>query len=152
MKKEIGSLSHIWRGFIAAVASIVFIGLCLFPMLSELASRPSAGLLRSMGQLGGALLIAWSVQATFAVRASHHRNADRGSIVGYLLGSTSCGFLGVVLVLGLAERVEAGHWTWADSLAFAVATGALLFLGICLSLLGYLTYEWSRHEHINPPE
>lgn len=152
MKTRKRPLSHIWRGFIGASASILFIGVCLFPVLSELVSKPSVGLLRSISQIGGALLIAWSIQATLAVRASHHRDATQESIIGSLLGSTACGFLGIVVALGLAERAEAGHWLWADQMAFSVAASAFLFLGICLVLLVYFVYEWSRLDRIDPPE
>jgi hypothetical protein len=145
-------MSPIWRGFGSTFAVIAFFGLCLFPSLSELANRPSPGPLRSIAQIGGTLLIAWTVQAALAVRVSHYRDATQESIVGSLIGSSACGFLGIVLMLGLSERAEVGHWVWVDRLVFALAASSLFFLGICVVLLAYFTYEWSRQSRIDPPE
>jgi tellurite resistance protein TehA-like permease len=98
------------------------------------------------------MLIAWTVQTAIAVRAVHQRDAVQESIVGSLIGPSACGLAGIVILLGLAERAEVGHWIWVDRLAFALAGSALLFLGICVVLLVYLTYEWSRLSRIDPPE
>lgn len=144
--------SLVWRGFLGAFATIAFFGLCLFPALSDLASRPSSGLLRAMAAIGGAMLIAWTVQASAAARATHLRDPVQESLIGSLMGSSACGLIGIVILLGLSERAEVGHWLWLDRLAFALAASSLLFLGICIVLLVYLTYEWARLSHMDPPE
>ncbi|MGN6217779.1 MAG: hypothetical protein ACTHN7_12645 [Solirubrobacterales bacterium] len=68
------------------------------------------------------------------------------------MGIAASGFLGIVVALALSERAEAGHWIWADRLAFSLASSALVFLGICLVFLVYFAYEWSRQGRIDPPE
>jgi hypothetical protein len=145
-------ISPLWRGFLGASATIAFFGLCLFPALSQLASKPSAGLLRSIAQIGGALLIAWTIQTALVIRESHYRDPVQESTLGALMGSTACGLLGIVVSLGLSERAEVGHWTWVDRLVFSLAASSLFFLGICVGLLAYITYEWSRQGRIDPPE
>jgi hypothetical protein len=144
--------SHLSKAAYGSAASVVAIGFCLFPVLSELAVRPSPDLLQSIAQIGGGLLIAWAIQCAIAVRTSHYRDSNQEAIVGAMVGSAACGLVGIIVALSLSERAAAEHWIWADRLAFSFAASALLFVGVCVVSLVYFAYEWSRIGRIDPPE
>lgn len=55
-------------------------------------------------------------------------------------------------MLVLSERVKDGHWSLAGQFTFAAACSALIFVGLCIVLLAYFTYEWARLDRIEPPE
>lgn len=97
------------------------------------APQPSAELLRGIASLGGAMVLAYVVQAAWLVRESAPQD-DQGKVVGFITGIGIAGFCGVVLALVLAEHRAAGHdnaidtigwaWIWASQGALA---GVVLF-------------------------
>jgi hypothetical protein len=97
------------------------------------APQPSAELLRGIASLGGALVLAYVVQAAWLVREMAPHD-DHGLWVGIVTGIGIAGFCGVVLALVLAEHRAAGHsnaldaigvgWVYASQGALA---GVVLF-------------------------
>jgi hypothetical protein len=145
-------MSSIQKGVVGSSAAILFIGICLFPALSVVASDPSPDLLRSIAGLGTTIWIGWAIQAAIALGTSQSRGRTQEAFVGTIVGTTACGFLGIIIALSLAERADAGHWVWLDQLAFSLAASSLIFVGICIALLAYFIYEWSRLDRIDPSE
>jgi hypothetical protein len=142
--------SHLVRGFIGGLTVVAFFGLCFFPTLSGV--QPSPGTLRAAAAIGGTFFAAWAVQSALIARSSYFRDPLQETLVGSLAGVAAAELLGLITAFGLSERVESGHWTWADQLAFALFVSAFVFLGICMVLLVYFAYEWARQERIDPPE
>jgi hypothetical protein len=145
-------MSAIQKGVAGSSASILFIGICLFPALSVVAPEPSPDLLRSIAAIGATVWIGWAIQAAIALGAPHSRGPTQEAFVGTIVGTSACGLLGIIIALSLAERADVRHWLWLDQLAFSLAASSLIFVGICIALLAYFIYEWSRQDRIDPPE
>lgn len=122
------------------------ISLCFLPALAQLAEFPSEELLRYMAAIGATLLIAYAVETASVARSPFIRSETRENWIGAIIGGGSCGFLGIVVALALAERAKVDHWTWIDEVAFSFAAGSLLLLGAFVVALPYLAYEWSRDD------
>jgi len=137
------------QGLLSSVLYVIALGLCFWPILSTLASQPSAQLLRYMGALGATMLVAYAIESSAAVRSTRFRDPTQERWIGALVGSASAGLLGIITALSLGERAAVGHWSWADDLAFAFAFGSLALLGIFVVLLPFLTYEWSRLSNLD---
>lgn len=113
---------------------------------------PSPELLRSIAEIGTGVFIAWVIQTAIAVRTSYYRDRIQELFVGVTVGSAACGFGGIIEMLVLSERVKDGRWSLAEQFTFAAACSALIFVGLCIVLLVYFTYEWARLDRIDPPE
>jgi hypothetical protein len=132
------------RGFVTGLVVISLLGLCLCWGLAILAAEPSAELLRYMAAIGATLLIAYAIEMSAVVRADYVRSPLRESWIGFVVGLGVCGLAAIVVSLALGERSEAHDWLWVDQGAFAFATGALFMLGVLVTLLPSLHYEWLR--------
>ncbi len=132
------------RGSITGLALIVGLGLVLWPITAALAERPSAEFLRYMAGIGATLLIAYAIEMSAVVRGDHVRTPVRENSIGGIVGIGVSGLMAIAASLALAERAEVGHWLWADRAVFAFATGALLMLGLVVTLLPAFHYEWLR--------
>lgn len=128
---------------------MLFVSVCLWPSLAELAEQPSAGLLESMATIGAALLVAYAVESAAIARGSFARTNSNETWLGGLVAAGAVGLLGIVIALALGERARVGHWNALDDLAFAIAAGSLLFLAVILVLMPWFSHEWSRIAHFD---
>jgi hypothetical protein len=131
------------RGFVTGLAVIALLGLALWLPLAVLAERVSAELLRYMAAIGATLLIAYAIEMSAVVRVDYVRTPIRENWIGFIVGIGFCGLMAIILSLALGERAVK-HWLWADQAAFAFAAGALFMLGLLVTLLPSLHYEWLR--------
>jgi MFS family permease len=105
--------------------------------------NPSAELLRGIAGLGGALVIAYVVQAAWLVREAKPAE-DRDGWAGFVTGIGIAGFVGVLLALVLAEHRAAGHDNFLDRIGCAWAALALLMLATIVLLHPLLAYRLIR--------
>lgn len=129
--------------------AILFLSLCLWPALSQLAEKPSAGLLLAIAGIGATLLVAYSIEAAAVSRKSFSRSQGNEAWLGSLVGAGTAGLIGLVIALGLAERASVDHWGMADDMAFALAVGSLLLLALVVVLFPWLSHEWVRIGHFD---
>jgi hypothetical protein len=88
---------------------------------------PSSELLQGIASLGGALVIAYVVQAVWMVQEAKPAD-DREDWVGFVTGTGVAGLIGVVLVLVLAAHRAAGHENLLDRFGCIWAGTALCAL------------------------
>jgi hypothetical protein len=138
------SWSPMRRGSLLGVAVTVGLGLSLWPIGAAVAEKPSAELLRYMAGIGATLLIAYAIEMSAVVRTEYVRSSMRENWIGFIVGIGVGGLMAVAVALGLAERAEVNHRLWVDQALFAFATGGLLMLGLIVTLLPALHYEWLR--------
>lgn len=135
------------RGFVEALLVVSFLAaLCTVPALAlepgpvPTPAMPSPDLLRGIAGLGGALFLAYVVQAAWMVRESPAGD-DREHWVGFITGTGAAGLVGVVLTLLLAEHRAAGHENAIGVIGCAWALIALILLGSVVVLQPLLAYR-----------
>jgi hypothetical protein len=101
--------------------------------------EPSANLFDMLAQVGVGLLIAYSVAMSGAVRRESHEAS-----LGYLCGAGAAGLIGVAACIALAEYRKAGHAGLLADLGLTWAVASILILGVVITMLPALTYEWKK--------
>lgn len=107
-------------------------GACLVLLLTRMA-QPSPALLRDIASLGGALVLAYVVQASWLVRFVK-RDDDFENFAGFTTGIGVAGLVGVFLSLLVAANREAGHGNLLDTLGFAWVIASLVMLGALVTI------------------
>jgi hypothetical protein len=136
-------LSPVRKGLAEAACLVTGVSLMTAAGLGFVAPRPSDSLLRSLAEIGAALLIAYAIEISWLVRASRARPlAEREARLGVFVGLGAAGLLGIALALAIAEPASEHHWTRLDEIAFAWAIVSLGMLGLVVVLQPLITHEW----------
>lgn len=135
------------KGFASGIGMIVLLAASLTLAGRAISSgSPTPELLWALSQAGIGLLIAYSI-AIAGVEKALSRKGTRDSHedwLGVVAGCGVCGLLGIVVAMGTAAHLEAGHDAFADKLGLWWAVASIGMLGVIVAILPIMSYEWRR--------
>jgi hypothetical protein len=143
-------LSPMRRGLLTALALIASLTVSLVWMVDQIASEPSAGLCSSLAQVGATLLIAYAVEVAGFVKALRRRDGEQEKWLGFVTGIGACGLAGIGVALTLGERT--GDLTMVQEIGFSWAIGAIGMLGVVVTSIPYLMYDWTHSLQAEYPD
>lgn len=105
---------------------------------------PSPELLRSMAEIGVAILLGYVIEVVWMTVRLEREDDDRESWLGSMVGLGLCGLAGIVVALLIAEHRAAGHANLLDKYGLWWATVSLAMLGILVTLQPLIVDRWSK--------
>lgn len=105
---------------------------------------PSAELFGQLAQIGATLLVAYSVAIVAAERRLRTKSSKgtHEDWLGFSVGAGICGFLGIVLAVGLGAHRDAGHANVLDDIGLWWCVSSVSVLGLMIAVLPLASYEW----------
>jgi hypothetical protein len=137
-------------GFIEALATVALLVAVLSAVASGL-GYASAELLRSLAEVGVALLLAYIVEAVWLVNGAR-REAWHENWLGFISGIGFSGLLGIAAALATAAHREAGHGNFIDDIGLWWAVCSLMLLGVLVTSQPFMVDRAARSRVGHPDQ
>jgi hypothetical protein len=122
----------LWFGLVEALA-VVAVPTVVFLWIGRAMGYPSPALLRSLAEIGVALLLAYTVEAVWLVNRAERKDWHENWL-GAISGVGVAGLLGIAVALAAAAHREAGHGNLLDDIGLWWSVSAVGVLGIFVVL------------------
>lgn len=138
-------LSPFYIGVVGWLLLITTLAACLVFLFPGFAP-PSAELMRSLAQVGTALLLGFVIEATWMSARIEHEDDDREKWLGLTTGIGLSGLIGIAVALLVAEHRVAGHNNALDDLGLWWSISSMAILGVFITLQPLIVSRWTQED------
>jgi hypothetical protein len=127
----------LWVGFAEAIATIALLT-AIWTSVGKDFDYPSPETLRSIANVGVALLLAYVLEAVWMVNRAERKEWHENWL-GTICGTGFGGLLGIGIALATAAHLESGHKNLLDDLGLWWSVVSLSLLGVMVTLQPLMT-------------
>jgi hypothetical protein len=136
------ALNSLWSGLAEALGAVAALML-ISAFAAQPLAYPSPELMRSIAEIGVALLLGYIVEAVWMVNRAERKDFHENWL-GFVSGIGLAGLTGIAMALLVAAHREAGHGNLLDDLGLWWVVASMGLLGILVTLQPLVVDRWTQ--------